>query len=191
MSRAEASRRAGVARSTWDRIEVGDPTVTLAVLTAATDAVGLDLVLQSYPGREPSLRDSGQLALAQLVVEMASPTWRVALEEPAGGHGQALDLVLWGPQEIVAVEIERMLVDWQAQLRRWLAKREWLAAEHSRPVRLVILVADTRRNRVAVAPFGTVIGATFPMGSRAVFHAVRAGSPLGGDGLCWMRHPRR
>ncbi len=191
MSRVVASQRAGVARSTWDRIEAGDPAVTLAALTAATYAVGLDLVLQSYPGREPSLRDSGQLALAQLVAEMASPMWRIALEEPAGEHGKAIDLVLWGPEEILAVEIERMLVDWQAQLRRWLMKREWLASQHSRPVRLVVLVADTRRNRIAVAPYGMVIGATFPMGSRAVLHAVRTGSPLGEDGLCWIRRPRR
>lgn len=165
--------------------------MTVAALVAATAAVGLDLVLQTYPGREPGLRDSGQLAFAQQLVAMASPTWRASLEEPAGEHGQAVDLVLWSPEEVIAVEIERMLIDWQAQLRRWSAKREWLAARHSRRVRLVVLAADTRRNRVAVAPFAAVIGKTFPSGSRAVLHAVRTGSVLGADGLCWMRQPRR
>lgn len=187
MTRASASQRAGIARSTWDRIEAGDPSVTLAALAAATDAVGLDLVLQAYPGREPRLRDSGQLEFAQAMAGMAGPSWRVTLEEPAGEHGEAVDLVLWSAAEIVAVEIERMLVDWQAQLRRWLLKRDWLAARHSRPVRLVVLVADTHRNRAAVAPFGALIRSTLPMGSRAVLHAVRSGSPLSADGLCWMR----
>jgi hypothetical protein len=191
MSRAVAARRAGVARSTWDRIEGGDPAVTVAALVAVTDAVGLDLVLQIYPGRAPGLRDSGQLTLAQVIVGMASPSWRVTLEELAGAHGRAVDVVLWGDEEIVAVEIERRLIDWQAQLRQWVIKRDWLAAHHSRPVRLVIVVADTHRNRVAVAPFGTVMRQSFPAGSRAVLDAVRTGSPLGTDGLCWMRQPRR
>jgi transcriptional regulator with XRE-family HTH domain len=191
MTRAVAARRAGVARSTWERIEGGDPAVTVAALVAATEAVGLDLVLQTYPGREPGLRDSGQLALAQQLIAMAGPPWRATLEEPAGEHAQAVDVVLWGPEEIVTVEIERMLVDWQAQFRRWSAKRDWLAAQHSRPVRLVVVAADTRRNRVALAPFATAIRQTLPAGSRAVLDAVRTGSVLNADGLCWMRQPRR
>lgn len=191
MTRASASRRAGVARSTWDRIEAGDPAVTLAALTAVTDAVGLDLVLQTYPGREPSLRDSGQLAMAQSVAEMAAPAWRASFEEPAGEHGRAIDLVLWGADEILAVEIERHLVDWQAQLRRWCAKRDWLAAQHTRPVRLVVVVAGTHGNRAVLAPFASVTERTFAAGTRPVLQAIRSGTPLGADGLCWIRRPRR
>ena len=189
MTRATAAKRAGVARSTWERIEAGDPAVTASALVAVTDAVGLDLVLQTYPGREPGLRDSGQLALAQVIAAMASPSWRVTLEEPAGEHGEAVDVTLWGAREIVATEIERLFVDWQAQLRRWSAKRDWLAAHHSLPVRLVVVAADTRRNRAAVAPFQAVIHHTFPAGSRTVLNAIKSGSPLGADGLCWMRRP--
>lgn len=191
MTRVAAARRAGLARSTWDRIEAGDPAVTLAAITAATDAVGLDLVLQAYPGREPSLRDSGQLAMVQAIAEVAASTWRVTVEEPAGEHGRAIDMVLWRSDEIIAVEIERRLVDWQAQLRRWTTKRDWLAAQHSRPVRLVVVVAETRGNRAAVSPFAGVMDRTFRAGSRSVLHAIKRGSPLGADGLCWMRQPRR
>ena len=191
MTRASASRRAGVARSTWDRIEAGDPAVTVAALTAAADAVGLDLVLQTYPGREPSLRDSGQMAMAQSLAGMAAAAWRASFEEPAGEHGRAIDLVLWGPDEILAVEIERQLVDWQSQLRRWSAKRDWLAAQHARPVRLVVMVAETHGNRAALRPFASVTERTFPAGTRAVLQAIRSGTPLGADGLCWMRQPRR
>jgi transcriptional regulator with XRE-family HTH domain len=191
MTRASASRRAGVARSTWDRIEAGDPAVTLAALTAAADAVGLDLVLQMYPGREPSLRDSGQMAMAQSLAELAAPAWRASFEEPAGEHGRAIDLVLWGPDEILAIEIERQLVDWQSQLRRWKAKRDWLAAQHARPVRLVVVVAETHGNRAALRPFASVTERTLPAGTRAVLQAIRSGTPVGADGQCWMRQPRR
>lgn len=191
LSRSDAASRAGVARSTWERVEAADPGISLRVLVAATGAVGVDLVCGTYPGREPSLRDSGQLAFAQFLTAMAHPSWKVSLEEPAGEHGEAIDQVFWGASEIIAVEIEGVLADWQAQSRRHQVKRDWLAARHARPVRLVTLVADRPRNRAAIAPFQAVIAGVRPAGSRAVLHAIRHGQPLGSDGMCWMRRPAR
>jgi hypothetical protein len=164
--------------------------VTFANLVAASDAVGLDLVCQTYPGRPPGLRDSGQLAIAQHLRDLAHASWHVTLEEPAGDHGEAVDLVFWGPMEIIAVEVERLLIDWQSQARRWSAKRAWLAARHARPVRLVIVVSDAPRNRAAVRPFSDLIGRTLSAGTRSVIQALRTGSALGGDGLCWVRERR-
>lgn len=190
MSREEAASRAGISRSTLERIERGTPTVTLANLTAAADAVGLDLVCGTYPGREPSLRDSGQLSIAEWLAAQADGRWRLTLEEPAGDHGEAIDQVFWGPSEILAVEIDRFLLDWQNQLRRWRRKCEWLAARHARPVRLVVAVTDTRRNRTAIEPFLEVVQRTFPATTRDVMHAIRTGAPLRADGLCWIRERR-
>jgi hypothetical protein len=164
--------------------------VTLANLVAASDAVGLDLVCQTYPGRPSGLRDSGQLAIAQYLRQRAHASWHVTLEEPAGDHAEAIDMVFWGPMEIIAVEIERRLVDWQSQARRWAAKRAWLAARHARPVRLVIIVTDSPRNREAVRPFSDLIGRTLSAGSRSVIQALRTCSALDGDGLCWVRERR-
>lgn len=190
MTRLQAATRAGLARSTWERIEHGSPTVPLAALAAATDTVGLDLVCQTYPGREPRLRDAGQLAVAQWLRDLAHESWRTSLEEPAGTHGECIDLVLWGATEIIAVEIERHLLDWQAQLRRWTAKRDRLAAHHARPVRLVIAVRDTRHNRAVLAPYAPTITGLFPCGTRNVTRAIRFGTPLGSDGICWIREGR-
>ena len=186
LSRADASRRAGVALSTWARLESGSPSVTLATIAAATDAVGLDLVCQTYPGGGPSLRDRGQLEIAQRLAAIASPLWRVSLEELAGDHREAVDQVFTSPSEIIAIEIERML-DFQAQFRRASLKRDWLARHTSLPVRLVIVVEDTRANRSALAPHLALIGGVLPNGSRALIRSLRTGAPLGGDGLCWIR----
>ena len=83
----------------------------------------------------------------------------------------------------MAVEIDRFLLDWQAQYRRWTQKRDWFAARHARPVRLVVAVADTHRNRAAVAPFMPTIARLLPAGTRAVTHALRTGtSPAGRQG---------
>lgn len=176
-----------MARSTWERIESGTPTVTLTNLVAATEAVGLDLVLQTYPGRATSLRDSGQLGIAQAIASIADQAWRATFEHRAGDHGEAIDLVLWGRDEVLAIEIERMAVDWQGQYRRASLKRDWLAARTDRPVRLVMVLADTRRNREALSPFADLLGRTFPAGSAAVTRAIRDGSRLGSDGLHWFR----
>ena len=44
-----------------------------------------------------------------------------------------------------------MILDFQAMHRRNARKRAYLAARHHRPVRLVIILEDTQRNRTAVA----------------------------------------
>jgi transcriptional regulator with XRE-family HTH domain len=190
LTRVSASARAGLARSTWDRIEHGTPAVTLAALVSACDAVGLDLVCRPYPRRDLRLRDSGQLGIAQWLAAQAHPRWRVSLEEPAGEHGEAIDQVVWGEAEVIAIEIERFLLDWQAQFRAWTAKREWLAARHSRPVRLVVVVTDTHRNRGALMPFIQILDRVMPARTRGVMQAIRNGEPLGSDGLAWFRERR-
>ena len=182
-----AASRAGMSRSTWKRIEAGSASVTLASYAAATDAVGLDLVCQTYPGQEPRLRDSGQLALAERVRAIASPEWRVTLEARAGAHGEAIDMVLRGAAEILAVEIERLVLDWQDQYRRLSLKRAWLAERSTVPVRLVVVVEDTRRNRALIAPHLSLLRSVMPAGSRAVYGSIRSGAPIGADGLCWVR----
>ena len=187
LSRNEAASRAGVARSTWERIEAGSPGVALGTLVAATAAVGLDLVVRTYPRSGPQLRDHGQLKIAGDLARMAAPSWRVDLEVAAGEHGQAIDMVFWSAEEILALEIERRMIDYQAQLRAASLKRDWLAGKHARPVRLVLAIEDTHRNRETMALHLPLMRMTFPLGSRAVMGAIRGGRPLGADGLLWIR----
>jgi transcriptional regulator with XRE-family HTH domain len=186
---AAASARAGIADSTWRRVEHGAVGASVATLCAMSEAVGLDFVAHLYPGREPRLRDTGQLELAHVISAMVSDPSTVSLEVPAGDHGEAIDMVLWRPDEILAIEIERLVLDAQAQLRRLNLKRDWLAARHQRRVRLVVIVEDTRRNRTALDPHMALLRTTLPAGSREVFGAIRSGRALGRDGLAWLRRP--
>ncbi len=190
LRRSAASRRAGISADTQRRVELGDPSATMATLCVVAQAVGIDVVLRGYPGRGPSLRDTGQLGIAELIRAVAHPSWNVALEVPAGERGEAIDLVLFGSREIVAVEIDRMLVDFQAQYRRNVRKRDHLAGRHQRPVRLVMLIEDTRRNRAVHAAHATLLTSVLPAVSREVLQAVRTGRPLGRDGLAWIRRRR-
>lgn len=194
LTRTAVARQAGVSPDTERRVERGDPSVQLDTLCAVGSAVGLDVVIQVYSGHPPSLRDSGQLRHAEWMRELAHPAWRAEFEVAAGEHGEALDVGLFGPVEIIDAEIDRLLLDFQRQYRRNKQKRDWLAARHERPVRLVMVLEDTRRNRTAVGEHAAFIASVLPAGSREVLHALRTGEPLGRDGLLWVRRrqpPRR
>ncbi len=186
LSASAIARLAGVAVSTERRVELGDPTVTMAVAARVLVAAGLELAARAYPSRPPSLRDSGQLRLAERLRGLAAATWRVAIEVPIEG-GRSADVVLFGADEIIHLEIERRLADFQAQFRAAAAKRDVLRAGHRRPVRLVLLIEDTAANRHGLAEHSAVIRHSLPSDSRAVLRAVRTGTPLGTDGLLWMR----
>jgi hypothetical protein len=188
----QVARPARVAPSTVKRVLDGDGGVHLDTLCAIADAIGLSLSVKVFPGPQPSLRDSGQLAIARHLIERCAPSYRTAIEVPVGDpYGRAADLVLFGPDEIVHVEIERHIADLQAMLRAVSVKRDALQARHARPVRLVIAIEDTRRNRTMMAPHRTVIASALPVGSGAVARAIRLGTVLGRDGIWWVRPPAR
>jgi transcriptional regulator with XRE-family HTH domain len=188
-SRADASSRAGVSRSTWERVERGSTAPTIATACAVTDAVGLDLVSRTYPGAGPTLHDRGQMIIAAHLSELAHSSWRTSLEVTAGTHGEAIDQIFWGPDEILGVEIIRHLRDYQAQYRAASLKRDWLANQHSRPVRLILAIEDLRSNRAAAAPYMRLMSTSLPAGSRQILDALRTGTAVGSDGVLWVRRP--
>lgn len=108
----------------------------------------------------------------------------------APGDPRAADLVLVGPQETIHIEIERALVDLQAQLRSAQLKREALAAREERPIRLVIAVPDTRTTRARLAPFLQLIATALPAASTEIWRAIHTGEPLDQDGILFVRAPR-
>ena len=86
---------------------------------------------------------------------------------------RAADIVLESDDEVVQIEVERTLVDLQAQLRAAQLKRESLAAEMERPVRLVIGVPDTRAVRARLAPYADLLARSLPVPTRSIWAALR------------------
>lgn len=191
MTVSRAADRAGVSWSTVARVERGDLSVGLATMCAIGEAVGLDVVVKVYEGRRPSLRDTGQLSIVERLCAEASPAWQPAVELLVGQHGEAIDTAFFAPREIIASEVETLAADFQGQYRRGDRKRQLLAGRHQRPVRLVVVVEDTRRNRRALEPHLEFVRSVLPAGSREILRALRTGVPLGRDGLLWLRRPRR
>jgi hypothetical protein len=181
-----AARLAGVSPTTYALVEGGDPSARLTSIGRVAWALGLKLWGKAFPVRTPSLRDTGQLRVAEAIRTMVHASYRFGLEIAIGGT-RSIDVVLFGPMEILAIEIVRLLADFQAQYRAAIAKRDELAERHQRPVRLVFVVEDTRRNRRVAAEHADVIGTALPAASRDVLKAIREGSALGRDGILWLR----
>jgi transcriptional regulator with XRE-family HTH domain len=189
LSIASAARLAGVSRQTQARVECGHPEVGLSTACRVADAVGLKLWAKAFPAASPSLRDTGQLRVAEFLRRQTAASYRVMFEVGLGNL-TAADMVLYGPIEIIHIEIERYLADWQAQFRSATTKRDLIAGLHARPVRLVIAIEDSDHNRSVFRAHRGVIASMLPVGTRAIMHAIRSGIPLESDGILWVRTRR-
>jgi len=169
------------------RVEAGAIGISVVTLASVLAAVGLDLVLQAYPAAAYQLRDARHAEIAELLMSLLSPRLRSNAEVSAGEHGESADLVLVGADEVMHLEIERRLIDLQAQLRSALRKREFLASRYRRPMRLVLVIEDTVQNRQRLAAHASFIRSQLPGDSREVLRSIRSGEPLGRDGLLWIR----
>ena len=192
LSQSRLAELAGVSQQLVSYAERGLPSISLYVRCRLAAATGHELGWRLYPVATVRLRDSGQMELAQAIVRAAHPSWKPRLEVPvAAGDARAADLLLVGATEILHIEIERALVDFQAQLRSAQLKRDELSRREERQIRLIIAVPDTRASRERLAPFDEVIGRTLSRTSRPIWAAIRNAEPLGGDGILFVRGARR
>jgi transcriptional regulator with XRE-family HTH domain len=192
LSQASLAALAEASQTEVSKAELGRTDVSLTARCRLAAACGHELGWRLYPVATVRLRDSGQLALAQVITAAAHPSWSARLEVPvAAGDARAADLVLTNAREIIHIEIERALVDFQAQLRSAQLKRDALAARAQGPVRLVIAVPDTKATRVRLSPFQQLIAQTLAAPSRQIWRAIRTGEPLNGDGILFVRAARR
>jgi transcriptional regulator with XRE-family HTH domain len=192
LTQAQLAGGAGVSQQVVSDAERGDPDVSLEIRCRLTAACGHELGWRLHPVATVSLRDSGQLAIVRAIVLAAHPNWKAEIERPVGpGRLRAADLVLAHRDELVHIEVERALVDVQAQLRAAQVKRAELARADPRPIRLVIALPETRLSRRRLAPISDLISHTLPMRSREIWHAIRRGVPVRADGILFVRPERK
>ena len=182
----------GMSQTEVSKAERGRSDISLEARCRLAAACGHELGWRLYPVASVRLRDSGQLGLAQVITDAAHPNWKARLEVPvSAGDRRAADLLLTGPNEILHIEIERALVDIQAQLRSAQLKREALRERSDRPVRLVLAVPDTKSARMRLVPFAGLTARALPASSASVWRSLRSGEPLGSDGILFVRASRR
>jgi transcriptional regulator with XRE-family HTH domain len=183
---AEVGRAVGMSYSQVGRIERSAlPSATLAQLARVGAVVGLDVRLRTYPGVAP-VRDAGQIALLERLRRHLGIglTMRTEVPLPIDGDLRAWDAVIGGFDPAAALlhcEAETRLYDVQAQLRRVALK-----ARDADVSVVLLVIADTPRNRAAVRTAASMIMDTYPVSSRVALSALGSGRHPGGSALVFV-----
>jgi transcriptional regulator with XRE-family HTH domain len=180
LSQREVGRVIGMSHSQVSRIERGELTnATLAQVARLAVAVGLDLSVRLYPGADP-VRDTAHVRLLERLRAELHPSlaWRTEVPLPIPGDLRAWDAVIGARDWQIAVEAETRIADAQALQRRLSRK-----VRDGRVTHVILLVADTKRNRESAAAWGSGLGAMFPTRARVVLDALRNGTDPGGSGI--------
>jgi transcriptional regulator with XRE-family HTH domain len=181
LSLREAARAAGSSASQFARVERGRlANLSIDQVARHAGVVGFDARLRLYPGPDP-VRDAGQNAVRDRFRAHLAPSLRLLGEVPVvQGDRRAFDGMVIGFQarQRLPIEFETRFADGQAQIRRLLLK-----ANDGGFANLLIVVADTRRNRDAVRAAESLLRDTFPLAKRAVLKALTEGRYPDGSAL--------
>lgn len=174
------ARSVGMSQSTFGRIERCElPGVTVAQLALACAAVGLRFSARAYPEGDP-IRDAGQVRLIERFRLHLPDTvgWRTEVPLPVPGDLRAWDGQCRFGRIIVGVEAEMRLADVQA-----LDRRIALKSRDGGIATVILVLADTVGNRRRLAEHREALRASFPLDTRAILGAVRAGRPPEASGI--------
>ena len=147
-----------------------DPDLRLLARWAAV--VGRDVSVRAFPAGTP-LRDAGQLRLLARFRGAMGDAWRWRTEVPVVADPRdrrAFDAVLARPPYRIAVEAVVRLTDAQLQVRN-----AGLKQAAARIDRIVLVLADTRHNRLAVHAAAPTLVPAFPLSSRETLRSLRLG----------------
>jgi transcriptional regulator with XRE-family HTH domain len=175
LSQASVGRALGVSAAQigrWERAEAS----AIDLIAAAS------LTMKWYPSGA-ALRDAAHVSLVQRFVGLLPDVIRAEIEAPIPGFGdmRAWDVELGIGSVRIGVAAETAVRDLQALIRR-----EQLKARDSQVDRILLVVAGTHANRRVMRESSGLIKTTFPMESRAVLKALRAGVDPGTNGFLFL-----
>jgi transcriptional regulator with XRE-family HTH domain len=147
-------------------------------LAAICEVLGLDLSLRAYPAGDP-IRDAAHARLLERFRARIHPglRWSTEVPLPNSGDLRAWDAIVAGPGWRTAVEAETAINDVQALERKLALKTRDGGADH-----VLLLVADTRRNRRAIDAAPAAF-AGLPLRNRHILRDLGAGREPAGNGL--------
>lgn len=185
LSQEVVSGKAGMSRPQYGRIERGiAPEVSLVAIARVATVLGLDTSLRFYPVTDPT-RDAAHVALLQRLHAICHPSlsWRTEVPFPRAGDLRAWDAVAGGLRGAsrrirVGVEAETRPNDVQA-LDRKLALKE----RDGDVDRVILLLADTRHNRLFLRGSGLTLRTRFPLDGRQALMHLAAGTDPGASAI--------
>ena len=178
----DVARPLGCSAATVSRAESGLASgLTLQSAMQHAAVVGLRMTVNIYPAGAP-LRDRGSLKLLNRLEQHVGPAWRWIVEFPvARGDLRAFDAAAIQPTCRVAFDVWPSARDIQAQARASMLKQHDCGVD-----RLILVFNATRANRRAVREAGESLRRAFPLTTRQILAALRAGRDPGGNGIAFV-----
>jgi hypothetical protein len=160
-----------------ERGELGGLTIDQAGRACA--AVGLRLFVRAVPGGDPA-QDAGQLALLERFRRQLPATVPMGTEVPLPipGDLRAWDGFIRIGDVKIGVEAEARIRDAQAIDRRIALKQRDGGVDI-----VILLVADSASNRRMLVLHREALRSSFPLDTRQVMTALRAGRPPSASGI--------
>jgi transcriptional regulator with XRE-family HTH domain len=186
LSQRDIGLAIGASHSKVGRFERGETVSPELEFVAAYCAVlGLDLAIRTYPAGDP-IRDRAQLALLERLRRRLHPSlrWRIEVPLPTEGDLRAWDAEVRGMQPgrwRARVEAETRIADGQALERKLALKLRDDPGGH-----LILLVADTRANRRALATLDAGLRSHLPHSTRDILACLTRGEEPPGSGIVVM-----
>lgn len=180
LSQASVASASGISRPRLSRIERARVrNVSVMLLATIAAVLGLDLSANLYPA-ENALRDRGHVALLERLRARVhrSFTWRSEVPMGPAGDMRAWDAKLVGADVRIGVEGETRLLDAQTVARRIALKRRDGDVDH-----VLLVVADTRANALALRAFGDLLATDFPIAGTNALDAFEHGRDPGGSAV--------
>ncbi len=181
ISREDLARAVGMSASAiarFERRELAD--IGIEQLCRLSAGVGLEAAVRLFPDGDP-IRDAGQVRLLdRLRLRLpAALRWRVEVPLFGRADRRAWDAVLDGHGCADSVEAEARVADLQATERRvGLKARDDPTIGH-----VILLIADTRSNRHALALGRESLRSQYPLDTRAAMASLAAGRCPGANAI--------
>lgn len=189
LSQSAVAAAAGVSQPSLSRIERGLTKVPpLDDLSAIAAVLGLGLRLNAFPGGEP-VHDHVQVRLLAVVHDRvhAQVAWRTEVALAIEGDRRAWDAVAFTGDGWTAIEVIGRLGAVDATVRTLRQKQR----DDPRIRRVVLVAADTRRNRTALAAARSLLAAEFPLPGRHILRALAGGRTPEADGILLLAVPAK
>jgi len=180
LSILSAASSVGLDPTTFARLErAALPNVTVRQLALACAAVGLKLAARPFLDGDP-VRDAGHRRLLDRFRAClpATALWRTEVPLPIPGDRRAVDAITSIDGRSIGVEAETHLADLQGVERRVLLKQRDAQLDL-----LVLLVADTKHNRLVLDAHRRALRASFPLDTRGVLASLRSGMSPPANGI--------
>lgn len=178
LSDEAVARACRMSRWTVARIVDGRRRASVVELAAVGAAVGRDIRMHAYPAGDP-IRDAGQQRLLDTLRARLHPSLVMPTEVPLPMEGdlRAWDAMIRGVDWRRPAEAETVVDDIQA-----LERRLALKVRDDDVDGVILVIADTRRNRLALAAAPGSFSA-FDRNARRVLSALAIGRDPGGSSL--------